>query len=150
MFETAASVWAALMSIVYGATPVVSGRGSMVTLVPSMCSTFTMLSPHRVSRAFLSSTKTTALGSDFGLPVSTLPTAVSRLSLTVKTETVPSARLAISASVPSGETRTCVAPRPAVSDCTTFGGLLVRSNTVTRSSGEIPPASPRRPPWSRR
>src|SRR6185437_14817320 len=139
ILDTAASECAALMSIVYGATPVVIGLGSMVTFVPSICSTLTMLSPPRVSRAVLSSTNATALGSDLGFPVSTLPTGVSCLSLTVKTETVPSVRLAIRASAPFGETRTCVAPVPAVRFCVTFGGLLARSNTATRSSGEIPP-----------
>ena len=39
-----------------------------------------------------------------------MPTGVSCLSATVNTETVPSVRLAISASLPSGETRTVVAP----------------------------------------
>src|ERR1700712_303403 len=111
----------------------------MVTLLPSICSTLVWLSPLRVSSAVLPSFRNaTALGSEALLPVSTLPASVSRLSLTVNTETVPSARLAISASVPSGDTRTCVAPSPAAIDCTTFGGDDLRSITETRLSGEMP------------
>src|SRR5262249_38962087 len=143
MFDTAASVPAALMSIVYGAMPVVSGRGSTVTFVPSMCSTLTMLSPPRDSSAVLPScVKTMPLGSEPLLPRSSLPTGVSRLSATLNTDTVPSVRFAISASAPSGETRTVVAPRPEVRLCTILGGLTARSITLTRSSGPVPPL-----PW---
>ena len=67
-----------------------------------------------------------------------MPAGSSRLSRTVKTETVPSVRLHTSASVPSGDTRTVVAPAPACNVCTTRGGVAVRSSTLTRSSGEMP------------
>ena len=79
------------------------------------------------------------LGIDALLPRSSLVTGVSFLSATLYTETVPSVRLAISASLPSGETRTVVAPRPAVRLWVIFGGLPVRSSTLTRSSGPVPP-----------
>ena len=56
----------------------------------------------------------------------------------MNTDSEPSVRLAISAIVPSGLIRTVVAPAPAVSVCTTFGGCAVRSITDTRSSGAMP------------
>ena len=86
------------------------------------------------------------LGSEPLLPRSSLPTGGQLLVGTVNTETVPSVRLAISASLPSGETRTVVAPAPAVRLCVIFGGLLVRSITLTRSSGPVPPL-PAGPLW---
>ena len=56
----------------------------------------------------------------------------------VNTDTVPAARLATSARVPSGEMRTVAAPAPARRCCTAIGGLAVRSTTVTWSSGPMP------------
>ncbi len=97
-----------------------------------------MLSPPRVSRAVVPFTNRTELGSDALLPRSILPTGVSRLSLTLNTESVPSARLAIRATVPSGDSRTIVAPAPALVLWTILGGVAVRSITLTRSSGEMP------------
>jgi len=92
----------------------------------------TLLSPSRLTRAVLPSCeKPIPLGPALGLPKSIFPSGDSRLSFTPYTDTVPSPRLATSATLPSGETRTTVACAPAVSDCTTRGGLAVRSTTET-------------------
>ena len=71
-------------------------------------------------------------------PNATLPAGSRCLSLTVNIETDPSARLATSASVPSGDRRTVVAPAPACSTWVTCGGVVVRSSTETVSSHAMP------------
>ena len=75
------------------------------------------------------------LGPDLASPSATLPAAVSVLPLMVNTETVPSLRLATSASVPARLIETPAAPAPDCSVASTFGGEDFRSMTVSLSSG---------------
>ena len=76
----------------------------------------------RVTNALLpSGANTTWLGPEFGLPTVTLPAGVTVVPLMVNTDTVPSARLATSASVPALLKETPAAPLPACSVARTLG-----------------------------
>src|SRR3982074_153917 len=75
------------------------------------------------------------LGPDFASPSAILPAGVSALALIVKTDTVPSLRLATSASVAARLIETPAAPAPACSVARIFGGEDFRSITVSLSSG---------------
>ena len=66
-----------------------------------------------------------------------MPTGVSTLPAIEKTDTVPSDRLATSASVPARLIDTPAAPLPACSCAETLGGEALRSITVSLSSGTI-------------
>ena len=81
-----------------------------------------LLSASSVTSALLpSGVKTTALGPDFSPPTVTLPAAVTVVPAMVKTETVPSVRLATSASVPALLIETPAAPLPACRVASTLG-----------------------------
>src|SRR5262245_34809144 len=106
------------------------------TLLPSTDSTEILWSPSRVTSAvFPSGENVTWLGPDLSSPSATLPIVVSALPETEKTETVPSARLATSASVPARLIETPAAPLPAWCWASTLGGEALRSITVSLSSG---------------
>ena len=108
------------------------------TLVPSIDSTEMRLSLLRVTSAVRPSrVKTTPLSRLSGVPTSTLPAAVTVFPAIVNTETVPSKRLATSASVPARLIDTPDAPFPARSVVSTAGGDALRSITVSRSSGAV-------------
>src|SRR5437016_11330955 len=79
----------------------------------------------------------TWLGPDLASPRLTLPTGVSELPAMEKTETVPSERLATSASVPARLIDTPAAPLPACSCAETLGGDALRSITESLSSGAV-------------
>src|ERR1700712_99715 len=105
------------------------------TLVPSTERTEIRLSESRVTSAVAPSReKTTWLGPDLASPSAILPAGVSVLPLIVKTETVPSLRLATSASVAARLIETPAAPAPACSVASTFGGVDFRSITLSLSS----------------
>ena len=93
------------------------------------------LSPSRVTSAVVPSREKIAwLGPDVFSPSAILPAGVSVLPLMVKTETVPSLRLATKASVAARLIETPAAPAPACSVARTFGGEDFRSITVSLSS----------------
>ncbi len=92
-------------------------------------------SPSRVISAVLPSGRNATWHGAEALPKSSLPAGVSVLPLTVKIESVPSARFATSTSVPDGLIETPVAPRLACNVCVTTGGLAFRSITESLSSG---------------
>ena len=71
------------------------------------------------------------------MPKSILPAGVSVLPLMVKSDSVPSLRLAVIASVPAGLIDTPVTPAPACRVALTTGGLALRSITESRSSGAV-------------
>src|SRR5438105_5286752 len=79
----------------------------------------------------------TWLGPALSSPKLTLPTGVSVLPAMEKTETVPSERLATSASVPARLIDTPAAPCPACNWAETLGGEALRSMTVSLSSGTV-------------
>ena len=80
------------------------------------------LSSSRVTSARLpSGVNTTCLGPESGLPTVDLAGGVTVVPLIVNTETVPSALLATSASVPALLMNTPEAPLPACSVATTLG-----------------------------
>src|SRR5262245_10134358 len=106
------------------------------TLLPSTDRIETRWSPSRVTSALLpSGVNATWLGPDLESPTCILPAGVSLLPATVKTETVPSLRLATSAKVPVLLIDTPAAPSPASSVATTAGGLALRSITDSLLSG---------------
>src|SRR3954447_22727071 len=108
------------------------------TLLPSTDSTVMRLSPSRVTSALSPSlVNTTADGPDFSSPSLTLPAGVRVPFAIVKAETVPSLRLATSASVPARLIETPAAPRPACRVAATFGGEALRSMTLSLSSGTV-------------
>src|SRR5262249_495211 len=108
------------------------------TLVPSIESTEILLSPSRVTSAVLpSGVMATWLGPDLSSPRLIFPTGVSACPATKKTETVPSERLATSASVPARLIDTPAAPLPACSCAEILGGEALRSMTVSLSSGTV-------------
>src|SRR4051812_27221976 len=93
-------------------------------------------SPSRVTSAVPPSRENIAwLGPDLASPSAILPAGLSVLPLIVKTETVPSLRLATNASVAARLIETPAAPAPACSVARTFGGEDFRSMTVNLSSG---------------
>src|SRR5438445_12534534 len=75
----------------------------------------------------------------------TLPTGVTVLPEIENTETVPSLRLATSASVPRRLIEMPAALLPASSDAITAGGDALRSMTETRVSGTVFLGSPGAP-----
>src|SRR5262249_57908312 len=79
----------------------------------------------------------TWLGPDLSSPRLIFPTGVSACPATEKTETVPSERLATSASVPARLIDTPAAPLPACSCAEILGGEALRSMTVSLSSGTV-------------
>src|SRR5262245_66263735 len=79
----------------------------------------------------------TWLGPDLSSPNLTLPSGASVLPAMEKTETVPSERLATSASVPARLIDTPAAPLPACSCAEILGGEALRSMTVSLSSGTV-------------
>src|SRR5213083_3212192 len=99
------------------------------TFVPSIESTEILLSPSRV--------KVTWLVPDFSSAIVTLPTGVTVLPEIVNTDTVPSLRLATSASVPWRLIEMPAALLPASSVVMTAGGDAFRSMTDTRVSGTV-------------
>src|SRR5215469_15514938 len=87
-----------------------------------MAKTEMRLSASRVTRAVLPfGAMAMALGPDFSPPTVTLADAVTVLPARVKTETVPSSRLATSASVPALLIAIPEDPLPAASVVRTFG-----------------------------
>src|SRR3954471_17483145 len=124
-----------VVSIWYGRKPANRSRLVYSTLLPSTERTEMRLSESRVTSAVLPSREnTTWLGPDLASPSAILPAGVSVLPLIVNTETVPSLRLATSASVAARLIETPAAPAPACSVATTFGGEGFRSITVNLSS----------------
>lgn len=77
------------------------------------------------------------LGHDLSSPMRTTLEGATVLPWMVNTETVPSARLATSASVPCRLIETPDAPMPACSVAITAGGVARRSTTLTRLSGMV-------------
>src|SRR5262249_28695055 len=97
-----------------------------------------LLSPSRVTSAVLPSGVNSAwLGPDALLPKSTTPAGATVLPLIVNTETVPSERLATSASVPALLMETPAAPAPASNVVMTAGGDAFRSMTESLLSGTV-------------
>src|SRR5262249_45026303 len=76
-------------------------------------------------------------GPDFSSPKLILPTGVSVWPAIENTETVPSERLATSASVPARLIDTPAAPLPACNCAETLGGEALRSITESLSSGTV-------------
>src|SRR5262249_46751696 len=74
-------------------------------------------------------------GPELGLPRSTFPAAVTVVPAIVKTDTVPSLRLATSASVPAGLIEMPAGASPVSSVATTAGGVDLRAITLSRLSG---------------
>src|SRR2546426_6278006 len=108
------------------------------TFVPSIESTEILLSPSRVTSAIVpSGVKVTWLVPDFSSAIVTLPTGVTVLPEIVNTDTVPSLRLATSASVPWRLIEMPAALLPASSVVMTAGGDAFRSMTDTRVSGTV-------------
>src|SRR2546428_227519 len=108
------------------------------TFVPSIESTEILLSPSRVTSAIVpSGVKVTWLVPDFSSAIVTLPTGVTVLPEIVNTDTVPSLRLATSASVPWRLIEMPAALLPASSVAMTAGGDAFRSMTDTRVSGTV-------------
>src|SRR5947209_13569798 len=108
------------------------------TFVPSIESTEILLSPSRVTSAILpSGVKVAWLVPDFSSAIVTLPTGVTVLPEIVNTDTVPSPRLATSASVPWRLIEMPAALLPASSVVMTAGGDAFRSMTDTRVSGTV-------------
>src|SRR5437879_9027698 len=96
------------------------------TFVPSIESTEILLSPSRVTSAIVpSGVKVTWLVPDFSSAIVTLPTGVTVLPEIVNTDTVPSLRLATSASVPWRLIEMPAALLPASSVVMTAGGEAV-------------------------
>src|SRR5262245_23553970 len=86
----------------------------------------------RVTRAvFPSGSKTTELGPDFSPPTVTLPAGVTVVPAMVKTDTVPSSRLATNASVPALLMETPAAPLPACRVASTLGAVAAPLPTPT-------------------
>src|SRR6187399_2736966 len=113
-------------------------RFAYSTRVPAMVRIEIRLSPFRVTYAFVPSGEmATWAGTDSGGPRSTRPAGLTVLPAIVKTDTVPSKRLATSASVPAGLIDTPDAPLPACSVASTFTGDAWRSITVSRLSGTV-------------
>src|SRR5262245_27518775 len=79
----------------------------------------------------------TWLGPDLSSPNLTLPSGASVLPAMENTETVPSERLATSASVPARLIDTPAAPLPACSCAEILGGDALRSITESLSSGTV-------------
>jgi hypothetical protein len=73
--------------------------------------------------------------SGLGVADATVPAGRTSRPAMVKIETVPSARLATRASLPSGLIETPEAPCPACKVATTRGGPSFRAMTLTLSSG---------------
>src|SRR6185503_11756404 len=84
-----------------------------------------------------SGVKTGSDGVQAGSPRSTFPTGVTLLPAIARTDTVPSLRLATSASEPAGLIDTPEGPRPTRNVVRTAGGVDCRSMTVTASSGTV-------------
>ena len=142
MLATTAASPPGVTSMPYGLRFAARSRLVFSTLVPSIDNTEMRLSKLRVTSAVRPSrVKTTPLSRLSGVPTSTFPAAVTVLPAIVKTETVPSNRLATSAMVPARLIDTPDAPLPARSVVSTAGGDALRSITVTLSSGAVLVAS---------
>ena len=142
MFATTAIEPSALTSSPYGRIPALRSRLLCSTLVPSTVSTEMKLSPSRdTSAARPSRVKAGWLGPDLSSPSRTTLEGATVLPWMVNTDTVPSARLATSASVPCRLIDTPAAPIPASSVAITAGGVARRSTTLTRLSGTVLVAS---------
>src|SRR5215831_7722507 len=124
------------MSRLYGRTPPTMNALLSCTLSPSTDRMEILWSPSRVTRALLpSGVNATWLGPDLGSLRSILPAGVSLLPATVKTEIVPSLRLATRTNVPALLIDTPAAPRPASRVAITAGGFAFRSITDSLLSG---------------
>src|SRR2546422_7580639 len=108
------------------------------TFVPSIESTEILLSPSRVTSAMVPwGVKVAWLVPDFPSAIVTLPPGVTVLPEIVNTDTVPSLRLATSASVPWRLIEMPAPLWPASSVAMTAGGDAFRSMTDTRVSGTV-------------
>src|SRR5262249_30198293 len=138
ILATTATLPSGVMSMPGGGRPADTSRLVYSTLPPSIDRTEILLSPSRVTSAVLPSDVNTAwLGPDALLPKSTTPAGVTVLPLIENTETVPSERLATSASVPALLMETPAAPAPASRVAITAGGDAFRSMTESLLSGTV-------------
>ena len=136
ILATTATEPSRLISSPYGRKPAERSRLVYSTFVPSMASTEMKLSPSRVTSAVLPSGVNAAwLTPDAAGAMVTLLRGVTVLPWMPKTDTVPSDRLATSASVPCRLMLTPAAPAPAWSVLITRGGVALRSTTDTLLSG---------------